>query len=367
MSREQERAADASAARPSLAERAGRLALGFTIALVGALLAVWIGIPLPWLLGALLLTGLTRMAGIGSRCAKPVRNAGQWVIGTSLGLYFTPLVARHIIDHTPLILFGMVYALILGLLGTWVLQRFAGLDFRTAWFSAAIGGASEMVNLAEHHGARADRVVSVHSMRVLIVVVLVPFAFQWWGVAGLDPDIPGPRAVDMQGLAALFAGTCATALLFRRLRLPNAWVLGPMLFALLLTVNEIEWSALPQWVSWAGQLMIGWSLGDRYRPDFFRAAPRLLSIVAILTSLMIASSFALGSLLAPWVGLPAPTLILGLSPGGIAEMTITAKVLQLGVPLVTALQVTRMVFVVLTVGPLYRWQARRRSQRGLSS
>ena len=72
MSQERERAADASAVLTPMAERIGRLALGFTIALAGALLAVWLGIPLPWLLGALLLTGLTRMAGVGSRCAKPV-------------------------------------------------------------------------------------------------------------------------------------------------------------------------------------------------------------------------------------------------------------------------------------------------------
>jgi uncharacterized membrane protein AbrB (regulator of aidB expression) len=45
--------------------------------------------------------------------------------------------------------------------------------------------------------------------------------------------------------------------------------------------------------------------------------------------------------------------MLGVAPGGIAEMAITAKVLQLGVPLVTAFQVFRMAGVVLVTGPLY--------------
>lgn len=48
------------------------------------------------------------------------------------------------------------------------------------------------------------------------------------------------------------------------------------------------------------------------------------------------------------------TMILGTSPGGIAEMAITAKVLQLGVPVVTAFQVCRLVAVLLIVGPLYQ-------------
>ena len=47
-------------------------------------------------------------------------------------------------------------------------------------------------------------------------------------------------------------------------------------------------------------------------------------------------------------------LLLGTSPGGIAEMAITAKVLQLGVPVVTAFHVTRLAAVLLAE-PLYRW------------
>jgi uncharacterized membrane protein AbrB (regulator of aidB expression) len=40
-------------------------------------------------------------------------------------------------------------------------------------------------------------------------------------------------------------------------------------------------------------------------------------------------------------------------------MCITAKVLQLGVPVVTAFHVTRYVAVLLLTAPLYRWLERR--------
>lgn len=46
---------------------------------------------------------------------------------------------------------------------------------------------------------------------------------------------------------------------------------------------------------------------------------------------------------------------LGFAPGGVAEMTITAKTLQLGVPIVTMLHVVRMVAVISTAGILYHW------------
>ncbi len=60
-----------------------------------------------------------------------------------------------------------------------------------------------------------------------------------------------------------------------------------------------------------------------------------------------------------WSGLPAASLMLATAPGGIAEMCITAKVLQLGVPLVTAAHVTRVLVLVNATAPLYR-QTRRR-------
>jgi uncharacterized membrane protein AbrB (regulator of aidB expression) len=47
-------------------------------------------------------------------------------------------------------------------------------------------------------------------------------------------------------------------------------------------------------------------------------------------------------------------MILATSPGGIAEMSLSARVLHLGVPVVTAFHVMRMVVVVLAIGPLYR-------------
>jgi uncharacterized membrane protein AbrB (regulator of aidB expression) len=39
-------------------------------------------------------------------------------------------------------------------------------------------------------------------------------------------------------------------------------------------------------------------------------------------------------------------------------MAITAKVLQLGVPVVTAFQVCRLVVVLILVGPIFKWVGR---------
>ena len=278
--------------------------------------------------------------------------------GTSLGLYFTPQVVEHIGNNAGPIIAGMLFALGLSFIGTAILRRYTDADFKTAWFSSAIGGASEMANLAERYGARIDRVATAHSVRVLLVVVTVPFIFQGWGVAGLDPTVPGPRVVHWPGLAALVALTCMGGLLFMRLRLQS---LGAGI-----DVGGDDADPVRHRIVGAARLCaedraaVHWLVpGDRYRPDFFRAAPRFIAAVAVFTLVALALAFGLGALLSLWSAAPVPTLILGTTPGGIAEMAITAKVLQLGVPVVTAFHVTRMVFVVLVTGPMYNFLARR--------
>ena len=65
----------------------------------------------------------------------------------------------------------------------------------------------------------------------------------------------------------------------------------------------------------------------------------------------------------PAAWLPAAKgLAIGLAtaPGGIAEMSITAKVLELGVPLVTAFHVSRVVLLLTCTAPLFTWLRRRR-------
>ena len=331
-----------------------KLVTGGLIALIGAITAVWLHTPLPWMLGPLLFIAISRMAAAPVASSANLRYLGQWGIGVSLGLYFTPHVVGVIAQNIWPILAGMFFAICLGLYGTFIFRKFGGVDLKTAWFSSAIGGASEMTTLSEKYGGRADLVASAHSLRILTVVVVIPIALQIWGVAGTDSSLPGPKLVDTGGLIILALLTASSALLAGFFKMPNGWVLGPMFVAMGLTMSGIELSALPDFVSKTGQLLIGWSLGDKFRPGFFRVAPKfLLSVVfCSISSILLALCFAL--LLDQITPIPLATLLLGLAPGGIAEMAITAKVLQLGVPLVTAFQVTRMALVVIVTGPLFK-------------
>lgn len=324
------------------------------IAVSAAGLCVWLNTPLPWMIGPIIATAAARMAGIDLRAPVQVREAGQWAIGTALGLYFTPVVLHALSSYVGFIAVGVVFAMLLGIGAGWLLHRLTGVDRTTAFFAMATGGASEMATQGERHGAQVDRVAAAHSLRIMLVVVIIPFSFKFAGVHGMDPYVQGAKVVLLPGLLALIVLTCCGALLLRRLQWPNAWVIGPLIVAIGLTAFEVNLSALPQWMINCGQLFIGVSLGTRFTPAFLHTAPRYLAGVALcgISAILVAAGF--GLLLAAWSGIHPATAILATSPGGIAEMSLTAKTLQLGVPIVTAFHVTRMATLVLSIGPLFR-------------
>jgi membrane AbrB-like protein len=343
-----------------------RAAITLIVALLGAASAKWLHLPLPWFTGPLLSLAAANMSGARLPSLPHARDGGQWIIGIALGLYFTPTVTREIFRLAPWIALNIVFAGALGLLGAALLRRLSGESATTCFFAAPIGGASEMAAQAERNGGRVDRVAAAHSLRIMMVALVVPFALQWLGVRGADPYAPAAGEVNRVGLALVGALAAAGAVVLARLGIPNQWMLGPWLVTAAITAQGITLSALPAEVSNAGQLLIGVALGTRFAPEFFRAAPRYLAAVAFVTLVYLALSALFGWWLAGAAGLAVATAVLATTPGGIGEMAITAKVLQLGAPIVSAFHAIRMATVVLLIGPGFRLgralQQRRQSQ-----
>lgn len=331
-----------------------KLCIGLVASVVGAYISQYLGIPLPWTLGPLLVVAALRLLDVPVCSSPPLRNFGQWVIGLTLGLYFTPQVLAILASHWLGMLFGLFLALLLSTYGTYLLVKFGRVDIKTAWFSSAIGGANEMAVLAERYGVRPDLVASAHTVRVILVVLAVPFACQIFDVSGVDTSFFATKEFSLSGLFWLGLITVFGGYAAHLAKIPNAWVLGPMFVAMILTMNEIHLSIVPPELSKLAQLFIGWSLGDRFRPGFFKKAPQFLFCIVVFSSTALVIAFAFAYVLQLITHLPLSSLAVSVAPGGIAEMAITAKVLHLGVPLVTSFQVSRMVGVVLLTGPLYQ-------------
>ena len=338
--------------------------LGLTLLLGGcaAQACIFLHTPIPWMLGPMVATAAVSVAGLQPRSAMPLRNAGQWTIGAALGLYFSPQVLSLLAGLWWAVALAVVWAMGLGwAFGRWLQLRHGdelgatpAQQAATGYFASSIGGASEMTLLAEREGARTDLVAAAHSVRILMVTLLVPFSITLSGWHGMDATPPGIRSVHWPGLFGLIVLTGFGGWAMERLGRANPWFMGAMLVSMAVTIAGLHLSAVPQAVVNAAQLVIGVSLGVRFRAEFLHTAPRWLASVAVGTFGLMGICAAFAAVLAWATGLPWVTLLLGTSPGGITEMAITAKVLQLGVPVVTAFQVCRLIAVLMLVGPMFR-------------
>lgn len=348
---------------PPLNPRHRATAVTLLLAIAGGAVFRWLGSPLPWMIGPLLVCAAVNLATGRLHSPRTVRKAGQWVIGLVLGLYFSADVVAQLAASAGLIVAGVLWAILLGFFLAWLMQRLSGMDRPTAFFAAAIGGASEMMIQAEREGGQAASVAAAHSVRIMLVVVTIPFIYRALDLHGADPYHPAVVEVRLGGLTALMALTLVGALVADRIGWPNAWVIGPLLVAGGLTAAGLHWSAVPGWLSVAGQLAIGMTLGTRFTPSFLQSALRVVLASAAVTVVAMLSCSAFAWLLAMASGVSPATLVLATSPGGIAEMSLTARNLELGVPIVTAFHATRMAVLVMAIGTIYRWTAGKGARR----
>ena len=89
----------------------------------GGALASLIGWPLPWMVGSLLAVILLRcLGGLDLREVPGARKGGQWLVGTGIGLHFSPAVLEQVLTHGGLLLAGALLTSLTSLIGIALLQ-----------------------------------------------------------------------------------------------------------------------------------------------------------------------------------------------------------------------------------------------------
>ncbi|MGN8275680.1 AbrB family transcriptional regulator [Pseudomonas sp. SMN5] len=324
---------------------------------MGALTASYLNWPLPWIIGSMLAVILVRCIGWRVGEIPNGRLTGQWMIATSIGLHFTPLVLQQVLGHFVMMLFAAFLTLFLALLGIEFMRR-RGMDLTTAFFAFMPANFAEMIQSGIRHKANVSQIAAAHSVRLVLIVLCVPPAF--FLIEKILPTAVHPRLpADWWWLGPLLLGGALNAMLWKRCHLPNPWMFGPMVFCAFFTASFNLQTALPVELSQYGQLMIGCALGGYFDRQFFKASPTFLFSVALFTLTMIVCTVALAMGIGWMLDFPAMTMALGMMPGSSTEMYLTAEALNLGAGIVTAMQIMRLVVVMLCAEPVHKlWLAR---------
>jgi len=322
---------------------------------IGAGLAHLISAPMPWLLGTMAGTSIFSLTGRQVAVYQPLRMAMISILGVLLGSSFTPQFYAGLSDNLITMLLLMLYTILATGFVFVLLTRTTKIDRVTAFFSAVPGGVNEMTLMGTERGGNEASLAVHHSLRLILVIFTVSVVF---AIAfGYSRPSLSPSAIRLGSLTdyAWIGILAMTGVLLGRLvRLPAAFILGPMIVSATVHIAGFT-DVKPDTVTVSiAQLICGAALGAR-----LTTLPRRALASAAVNALKITVYLLAFTLLFVWgasyiVDRPFPVLLLAFAPGGLVEMGLIALSVGADTAFVSVSQVTRFFIVVSIAMPLFK-------------
>jgi membrane AbrB-like protein len=334
--------------------QAGLPVLTIAGAAAGAVLFQALNVPLAYILGGLVGSAIVTNAAAPMKGGRYLRRGGQLLVGAAVGGLLSPDVVGELGRLLPLMLAVALAANLTALVLAVPLAWIAGVSRLTGLLSCLPAGMAEMATLARALGAHEQTVTIVHTLRVVLIVTLIPI---WLGVSGgmqAPPTPPVGLAEGAELLAVVLLGG-AIAAAASRFGVLNPWVIVPMLLCLAAVAAGIELPLLPTGLQVAAQIAIGASLGLRFRLEHFRSLPRA-ALAGIFSGLVL---IGVSGILFAWAvealgGLGYETATMAVMPGGLGEMIAAASALGVLPATVAGFQITRSILTNIFAPPLIR-------------
>jgi uncharacterized protein len=332
------------------------IALAVAIGTLGGAIFKYLTIPLPWMLGSMVFTTVAAMAGLGVAMPRQVRDSFLTILGVLLGAGFTPAILARMHEWIVTLAALSVWAAVAGALGYAYMRRVAGFDRATAYFAAIPGGLAEMTTVGAQMGGHLQTLALTHSVRVMLVVLVVPIWFRLEGMVSALPAkaLVGLFDISVQDYAVLAACAAGGAIVANRVHLPAAAMLGPMIVSIAVHLAGITDTQPPYMLTAAAQVVLGAAIGQRFAGMKLRTIGVTVLHAAATTLLMLGLAVAFAMALAAALDQTLPGLVLSFAPGGFAEMSLVALALGIDPAIVSSHHLYRIVLVVSVAPYVYR-------------
>jgi len=339
------------------------LILGF----IGGAIFNALTLPLPWMLGPM--TFCTIAAILRAPIAAPtvVRPPMSAVIGVMLGAAFTPAILTNLLDWVPTIIGLAFFVAVSGSACVLYFRKIGRMDMTTAYFAGMPGGLVEMVVVGEQRGGDGRTIALVHSARILLVVMTLPFLVELVeGVSlGGRADM-GPSVTEAPLTAELWIIGCglAGAVFGHLLRLPAKYLLGPMLVSAFVHAAGITDFKPPAEIVQGAQIVLGVTIGCRFLGTPPQVILRILALSFGSTMILLVMTLGFAVIVSRFSAFEVLPLMLAYSPGGLAEMSLVAIAVHTEVAFVAAHHIIRILFVMLSAGPTFALLYPKRGGKG---
>ncbi len=334
-----------------------RAGLTLSLGLVGGAVFAALGVPLAWLMGALVVTIVGIFAGLKLAVPNSLRMAMASVLGVMIGSTFTPDILAGLALWWPSVILLLVVIAIMSATGTAYFRLIGGFDQPTAYFSSAPGGLSEMALVGDSFGGDIRLITLVHATRVAVVVTVVPFFFRIF--YGLDaPPLPadgsGLFAIPLNESLVLILCAVIGIPVAKMLRFPAPAFIGPLILSIIVHMSELSRATPPFALIAVAQVVLGASVGCRFSGLQFRHIWRTLLVAVGAALLFIAIAIVAASFAAPFLGLDIASLVLALTPGGVVEMGLVALSMGVSTAYVSTIHIIRITILVAAMPIVYR-------------
>ncbi|ODT60237.1 MAG: aminopeptidase [Paracoccus sp. SCN 68-21] len=320
----------------------------FGAALVGALVFLMLGLPLPWLLGPMLACLAVALCGVRMQGAGQFGVFMRTFLGVAVGASITPEVLTGLPAIAGSLAIVPVFIAVIALVGYPLFRKGFGFDHPTAWYAAMPGGLQDMLVFGEEAGGDIRALSLIHATRVLVIVTVAPLIMTlYWSVDLSQPPGAPISSVAWDQIALMVAAGFLGWKIAERVGLFGASILGPMILTAALSLTGIIQTRPPAEIIQAAQFFIGIAVGVKYVGITGREL-RIDVTAGLLYSLVLAVISLIFLEIVYLLGLaPALDAFLAFLPGGQAEMVVIAIIAGADLAYVVSHHILRIVLVIL--------------------
>jgi membrane AbrB-like protein len=321
-------------------------------------------VPSPALFAGLLAaTALALLGRAPETVPGPATTTAQAVIGVVIGVLAQPGTLAELAPQWLPVLLVTLATLAVSMAAGLLLGLRRGVSPLTGMLALTAGGASGLVAISRDLGADERVVAVVQYVRVGVVTALMPLlaALVFGASAGTGAPAAGsggaPWYVDIGFLAVCAVVGLGLA---RLVRLPAGGLLGPMVVAIALNLAGWSFGAQPpDLLVELAYAVIGWQAGVRFTRRSLRLVLGVLPLAGALILAVIAACAGFGLLLSAATGATVLDGYLATTPGGVYAVLATAISSGGDVTFVVAVQVLRVIAMLLVAPLLARLAGRR--------
>ena len=338
----------------------GRLVLTLVVAAAGGAGFAAVGWPAAWLMGAMVATATVALCGVRLGLPGRVRDVAYVLLGISIGSNVTPESLGQIGAWPGSIALLAVSVAVTMMASALYLEKVHGWDRTTARFASMPGAFSAVAVIALDSDADMPRVVLAQSLRIFVLVVLIPPILLLLTGAGGDAvtGLAGPATNTAAEALLTFGLSAAAAGLLGWLRVPAGVLLGAMVASAVLHATGLVHGRFPPALIIAGFVATGSVIGARFHGTRMETVARTIPAAVVSVLVALAISAAIAAFGARVLGLPFGEVWLAYAPGGVEAMAAMALSLGLDPAFVGAHHVLRILGLNL-VSSLWLTRGRR--------